>query len=76
MVEKAAARRREIEKVVADLEHRRDAVVAGLQRLSNELAGAATEGRSPSDSLAKGNPATSNGNSRPLGTAPARPPAR
>jgi hypothetical protein len=77
ILEKATVRRREIETVVADLEHRRDAVVGGLERLSNQLAGAATEGRSPSDSLANGSPAATGGNSpRPLNSPPARPPAR
>ena len=76
IVEKAAARRREIEKLVADLEARRDAVVGGLERLSKELAGAATEGRLPSDSPSNGSRAATNGSSRRLNTPQARPAAR
>ena len=56
VIEKAVARRREIEKVVADLEARREAVVKGLQRLANELAGAATEGKMLNESPANGSP--------------------
>jgi DivIVA domain-containing protein len=44
MVEEATRRRREIEKVIADLETRREAVVRGLEKLSSQLAGAANEG--------------------------------
>lgn len=44
MVEEATRRRREIEKVIADLETRREAVVKGLEKLSSQLAGAANEG--------------------------------
>ena len=43
ILDEAARRRSDIETVIADLEARRDAVVADLQRLSSELAGAATE---------------------------------
>jgi DivIVA domain-containing protein len=46
MVEEATKRRREIEKVIADLQTRREAVVKGLEKLSSQLAGAATEGMS------------------------------
>jgi hypothetical protein len=45
MVEEGAKRRREMERVIADLETRRDAVVGGLEKLSNQLAGAATVGK-------------------------------
>ncbi len=48
IVDEATMRRREMEKVIADLEKRRDAVVAGLEQLSNQLAGAATVGRDDS----------------------------
>jgi len=46
MVEEGTKRRREIEKVIADLQTRREAVVKGLEKLSSQLAGAATEGLS------------------------------
>jgi DivIVA domain-containing protein len=46
MVEEGTKRRREIEKVIADLQTRREAVVKGLEKLSSQLAGAATEGMS------------------------------
>lgn len=46
MVEEGTRRRREIEKVIADLQTRREAVVKGLEKLSSQLAGAATEGMS------------------------------
>ena len=39
MVEEGTRRRREIEKVIADLQTRRDAVVKGLEKLSSQLAG-------------------------------------
>gem|GEM_PF-2161765 len=42
VIEKGNARRAEIEKVIADLEKRRDAVLSGLQKLSTDLAGTAT----------------------------------
>jgi DivIVA domain-containing protein len=45
MVEEGSRRRREIEKVIADLQTRRDAVVRGLEKLSSQLAGAATQGK-------------------------------
>lgn len=56
MVEEGTKRRREIEKVIADLQTRREAVVKGLEKLSSQLAGVATEGVSagakpPSPSL-------------------------
>jgi DivIVA domain-containing protein len=43
----AARRRAEIEKVISDLEQRRDAVVAELDRLASGIAGTATEHRTP-----------------------------
>ena len=43
ILDEAARRRGDIETVIADLEARRDAVVEDLQRLSSELAGAATQ---------------------------------
>jgi DivIVA domain-containing protein len=45
MVEEGARRRREMEKIIADLQTRREAVVKGLEKLSSQLAGAATEGK-------------------------------
>jgi hypothetical protein len=44
MVEEGAARRRQMEKVIADLRSRREAIVKGLEKLSNQLAGAASQG--------------------------------
>lgn len=46
MVEEGTKRRREIEKVISDLQTRREAVVKGLEQLSSQLAGAATQSRS------------------------------
>jgi DivIVA domain-containing protein len=46
MVEEGTKRRREIEKVIADLQTRREAVVKGLEKLSSQLAGAANQGMS------------------------------
>ena len=46
MVEEGSKRRREIEKVISDLQTRRDAVVKGLEQLSSQLAGAATQSKS------------------------------
>jgi DivIVA domain-containing protein len=45
MVEEGAKRRREMESVIADLQSRREAVVRGLEKLSTQLAGTATEAR-------------------------------
>ncbi len=44
MVEEGAARRRQMEKVIADLQSRREAIVKGLEKLSSQLAGAASQG--------------------------------
>jgi hypothetical protein len=49
MVEEGAKRRREMEKVISDLETRRDAVVGGLEKLSSQLAGAATVGKAAAE---------------------------
>jgi DivIVA domain-containing protein len=62
-VEEGARRRREIEQVVADLQGRRDSVLKGLEKLSGELAGAATqykggEPRPPTDSKPTFEPTT------------------
>jgi DivIVA domain-containing protein len=46
MVEEGSKRRREIEKVISDLQTRREAVVKGLEQLSSQLAGAATQSKS------------------------------
>jgi DivIVA domain-containing protein len=43
MVEEGTRKRREIEKVISDLEVRRDGVLRVLEKLSTELSGAATE---------------------------------
>jgi len=45
MVEEGAKRRREMERVIADLQARREAVVKGLEKLSSQLAGTATEAK-------------------------------
>jgi DivIVA domain-containing protein len=45
IVDEATQRRRDIEAVISDLEARRDAVVADLEQLSSEIAGAATQHR-------------------------------
>lgn len=47
MVEEGAARRRQMEKVIADLQSRREAIVKGLEKLSSQLAGAASTGTEP-----------------------------
>jgi hypothetical protein len=44
MVEEGAARRRQMEKIIADLQSRREAIVKGLEKLSSQLAGAASQG--------------------------------
>ena len=44
LVEEGAARRRQMEKVIADLQSRREAIVKGLEKLSSQLAGAASQG--------------------------------
>ncbi|MEK6277624.1 MAG: DivIVA domain-containing protein [Actinomycetota bacterium] len=46
MVEEGTKRRREIETVISDLEVRRDSVLSGLEKLSSELAGTATQHKS------------------------------
>ena len=59
MVEEGSRRRREIEKVIADLQTRRDAVVSGLEKLSSQLAGAASQGKSLDKGPAATQPAAS-----------------
>lgn len=49
MVEEGAARRRQMEKVIADLQSRREAIVKGLEKLSSQLAGAASQGADATD---------------------------
>jgi DivIVA domain-containing protein len=46
MVEDGQTRKREVEKLISDLEARRDAVLSGLERLSSEIAGTATQHKS------------------------------
>jgi DivIVA domain-containing protein len=53
VVEEGVRRRREIETVSDDLEKRRDAVLAGIEELRSELAGAATHHRTPDGDLAE-----------------------
>ena len=72
IVEEGTMRRRGMEKVIADLEMRRDAVVGGLEKLSNQLHAAASVGESRGDSPADVTPPGTNvkppdttGNSRP-----------
>ena len=71
MVEEGTKRRREIEKVIADLQTRREAVVKGLEKLSSQLAGAATEGLSVGGDR---QPSASSGNTQPPATS-TQPPA-
>jgi DivIVA domain-containing protein len=59
MVEEGSKRRREIEKVIADLQTRRDAVVSGLEKLSSQLAGAASQGKGLDKGPAATQPAAS-----------------
>jgi DivIVA domain-containing protein len=80
MVEEGAARRRQMEKVIADLQARREAVVKGLEKLSTQLAGAASQGMNVGGSEA-GSPAAGrsthpppNSDSKP-GSTPAQPPS-
>ena len=47
IVEEATRRRAEIEKLIADLEERRDAVLAEMKRLSGELVGTASQHQDP-----------------------------
>jgi DivIVA domain-containing protein len=49
IVDEAARRRRDVEAVISDLEHRRDAAIAEMRRLSSELAGTATHHGAPED---------------------------
>ncbi len=49
IVADANRRKGEIEKVISDLEQRRDAVVAELERLASGIRGTATQHRAPSD---------------------------
>jgi DivIVA domain-containing protein len=57
MVEEGAKRRREMERVIADLQSRREAVVKGLEKLSSQLAGTATEAKSDDHRAAQPRPA-------------------
>lgn len=50
----ASRRKAEIEKVISDLEQRRDAVVAELERLASGIAGTATEHRAPGGNAGAG----------------------
>jgi DivIVA domain-containing protein len=71
MVEEGTRRRREIEKVIADLETRREAVVKGLEKLSSQLAGAATAGLSVGgESQTSSAPSPDAAQPSPAGTAP------
>jgi DivIVA domain-containing protein len=49
VVAEGTHRRREIEKLISDLEKRRDAALAGIEQLRSELAGAATHHSGPVD---------------------------
>jgi DivIVA domain-containing protein len=49
IVADAGRRKAEIEKLISDLEQRRDAVVAELERLASGIAGTATEHRAPAE---------------------------
>ena len=49
IVDEANRRRCDVEAVISDLEHRRDAVVAEMRRLSSELEGTATHHGAPQD---------------------------
>ena len=53
IVAEAGRRKAELEKVISDLEQRRDAVVAELDRLASGIAGTATEHRAPADETAE-----------------------
>jgi len=68
MVEEGTKRRREIEKVIADLQTRREAVVKGLEKLSSQLAGAATEGLSVGGGEPGAPHAPASGNAQPSPT--------
>jgi DivIVA domain-containing protein len=60
IVDEANRHRRDVETVIGDLEARRDAVVGEIERLSSELAGAATLHRpSPTDGQARSTRAAS-----------------
>lgn len=61
MVEEAAARRRQMEKVIADLQSRREAIVNGLEKLSSQLAGAASQGKDASRQVGGGESAGGSG---------------
>ena len=75
MVEEGTKRRREIEKVIADLQTRREAVVKGLEKLSSQLAGAATEGLSvgTEDAQTSSPPPSSKPQPSPTNTPPPAP---
>jgi DivIVA domain-containing protein len=74
MVEEGTKRRREIEKVIADLQTRREAVVKGLEKLSSQLAGAATEGLSVGSGDAQSSSPPPSGDAQPSPTS-TQPPA-
>jgi DivIVA domain-containing protein len=61
MVEEGAARRRQMEKVIADLQSRREAIVKGLEKLSSQLAGAASQGADVATGPGDGEPAGGTG---------------
>lgn len=61
IVDQAIQRRGDIEAVISDLEARRDAVVADLQQLSGEIAGAATQHQPAGSEGAAGPPAKTAG---------------
>lgn len=68
-VETATRRRREIEKVISDLEERRNAVIDELERLASGLAGTATEHRGSGREAGDPPPAAASGQaSRPRAT--------
>jgi DivIVA domain-containing protein len=56
IIEDANRRRRDIEAVISDLEARRDGVVADLEQLSSEIAGAATQHRAAGTETTAGSP--------------------
>ena len=81
MVEEGAKRRREMETAVADLQTRRDSVLKGLETLSSQLAGAASEYKGEDDEAASGDQAPAGagapaGASSPRSSPQASPPAQ
>jgi DivIVA domain-containing protein len=76
MVEEGTKRRREIEKVIADLQTRREAVVKGLEKLSSQLAGAATEGLSVGGGEPQSSQVPSSGSTQPSSSTQSPAPTR